>query len=1371
MRAMCGKVLLAGVFLVLLLWGASSSGAASDRGFQENSHRENDCGIHALSRLLIDAGRSNSVPRLAQLLQPSARGLNIEALRSAAAEVGYPLVAVRTSLSNLARIELPVIALLEDRRMAPHTGHFLLLVQIGENTVDLYDPQNRAGERLSHSELQPFWQGIALIPDMHGVVPGKILSAAEARQRFGGTDFRADVQRSEGSSGEPGGDQCLGPGCNDCGNGRPVWSVNMVNFNLYIKDIPLWYTPALGPSLAVRLSYNTAVPITGLEPFGNKWQFNYTSYLEINTSTGAVTAVMPDGRRDAYVPDGNGGYRNAYGTFNTLSKISDSHYELRTPLDRVFVYQKLADSGYNISKSLASPTIGSSKHCLTEVRDPHGHALLFDYDDRGEIAAITDALGRITRITYTAGRITRIEDPFGRVALFEYDDGGNLSQITDMGGYTTHLRYDENAYIEAIENERGATGFNFEYGGISNLDYPAPGEPMGASYRITVTDPLGHKSEFYYAGKLGRGFYVGPRSYTEYVDERRNNFVASVPKTNYYYEDTARGKRAEIKSIIYPEGTATHYSRDYNTGLITSVADADGNQTDFTYNDRGFVTSVQPPIGVKKSFEYDPENHVDLTRVVVPGLGSIEMLYNDKHQITFIDDLAGLQTEITYNAQGKPQALTQHLQDHDISTRYEYYNSGETGAHRVKKVRRAGQTVAQYTYDVLGRVQTESDAEGITRTFEYDDLNHITRILYPDGKDQRYTYSGCCPHRVDSVTDRSGNTVYYSYDPTERLQQVLDSSRGQMNFDYDPDGNLTLLVDYKQNETRFVYDLENRLLQKTYADGSFVEYDYNRLGLVRRRYDSRRVWTNYLYDANHNPVSIYYSDGTSKVSYGYDDYGRLISMTDGTGTTTYTYEADSKIKTVDGPWADDGVTFAYDLLRRTTGVTIQSGQTVSYGYDDLNRLQTVQNAAGAFDYDYLGAGGLVERLSRPDGSYTAYAYDDPLKRLTQAAHFDSAAEILQSYTYTYTDPDHPDLRSTETVENAAPIVFSQNEFVAYDHNAVNQLIRSTPPERLYQYDRAGNLIRGYTPGGETFTADYDAENRLQSLEYTDAESGVIHRREYVYRADHMLAEIKRFEDGSLVEHIRIVRAEFLALRVRKGGNHYSYLYDGKGNVAALLDDTQAVAAAYRYDAFGNLKAKSGTVDQPYLFSTKRYDIDTGLVYFGYRYYAPVIGKWITRDPIWEKGGINLYLFALNNSIMYYDDNGLEVISPEMIKEYLPDISWKYSECRVGGSIVFSDYSSVIHNSGDGLLNSNDPYTDLSVTFPTVVGGGVQFVFQSNEEVWEESWFGESTLNFGVGEYFGISYNPKKGKISGNIGLGWPPYPSISYPVGKASPVF
>ena len=117
------------------------------------------------------------------------------------------------------------------------------------------------------------------------------------------------------------------------------------------------------------------------------------------------------------------------------------------------------------------------------------------------------------------------------------------------------------------------------------------------------------------------------------------------------------------------------------------------------------------------------------------------------------------------------------------------------------------------------------------------------------------------------------------------------------------------------------------------------------------------------------------------------------------------------------------------------------------------------------------------------------------------------------------------------------------------------------------------------------------------------------------------------------------------LATEVNGLWYFPLYDNNGNVTDYVSETGDVVASYTYDAFGRTIAKSGTMADifPFRFSTKYYDAEIGLYYYGYRYYSPELGRWLTRDPIEEDGGDNLYAFCGNNGVARADSHGL---SPE-----------------------------------------------------------------------------------------------------------------------------
>ena len=85
---------------------------------------------------------------------------------------------------------------------------------------------------------------------------------------------------------------------------------------------------------------------------------------------------------------------------------------------------------------------------------------------------------------------------------------------------------------------------------------------------------------------------------------------------------------------------------------------------------------------------------------------------------------------------------------------------------------------------------------------------------------------------------------------------------------------------------------------------------------------------------------------------------------------------------------------------------------------------------------------------------------------------------------------------------------------------------------------------------------------------------------------------------------------------------------------------------YEYDPFGNIIRASNihAETNPFRFSTKFTDDETGLVYYGYRYYDPVRGRWLSRDPIEEEGGLNLYGFVGNDGVNGIDFLGLDFIA-------------------------------------------------------------------------------------------------------------------------------
>ena len=111
------------------------------------------------------------------------------------------------------------------------------------------------------------------------------------------------------------------------------------------------------------------------------------------------------------------------------------------------------------------------------------------------------------------------------------------------------------------------------------------------------------------------------------------------------------------------------------------------------------------------------------------------------------------------------------------------------------------------------------------------------------------------------------------------------------------------------------------------------------------------------------------------------------------------------------------------------------------------------------------------------------------------------------------------------------------------------------------------------------------------------------------------------------------------------GAFYFPCYDQNGNVTEYVDESGSIAAQFAYDAFGNLLTTENSQLATLLsfrFSTKYLDPETGFYYYGYRYYDPNLGRWLTRDPIEAQGGLNLYGFCGKDAVNRWDKLGLSV---------------------------------------------------------------------------------------------------------------------------------
>ena len=192
------------------------------------------------------------------------------------------------------------------------------------------------------------------------------------------------------------------------------------------------------------------------------------------------------------------------------------------------------------------------------------------------------------------------------------------------------------------------------------------------------------------------------------------------------------------------------------------------------------------------------------------------------------------------------------------------------------------------------------------------------------------------------------------------------------------------------------------------------------------------------------------------------------------------------------------------------------------------------------------------------------------------------------------------------------------------------------------YDHQGRRVRLVTQTAE-HTFFYDGWNVvLELVEHDD----VTDRIEYYWGKD---------ISGSLQGAGGVGGLLYL----KRNGAIYVPFYDAYGNVMEYHAADGSLAAAYVYDAFGRTISQSGEMADifRYRYSTKSFECETGLYYYGERFYLPCLCRWLNRDPIGENGGLNLYLYVLNNSVSYIDMLGARVYIVKHFSTIAPPMGW------------------------------------------------------------------------------------------------------------------
>lgn len=362
---------------------------------------------------------------------------------------------------------------------------------------------------------------------------------------------------------------------------------------------------------------------------------------------------------------------------------------------------------------------------------------------------------------------------------------------------------------------------------------------------------------------------------------------------------------------------------------------------------------------------------------------------------------------------------------------------------------------------------------------------------------------------------------------------------------------------------------------------------------------------------------------------------------------------------------------------------------MTYGYESgTGRFRSLDWSAGGQTgnavYGYLNNSDLIEQLTINNSLITTYSYE-PNRNLKTQVKNEFNTQLISQYDYNYNSLGLRDHMDTSGSAFTGTPIEPTPETSTYNTNSLNQYTQITKDNGQQNtdtltYDDDGNLA-SIASGSSTKSYKYNAENRLVSVEPAtpiDGDKKVefvydymgrrVQKKVYTYSTDSWLLTsdtLFLFDGWNMIQEIDgagVVENSYvwgLVLSVSTQGaggvggllssiqdqesSSQLFLYDANGNVSQLIKAADGtIAAHYEYDPFGVLLKSYGTMKDanPIRFSTKYYDIETDLYYYGYRFYSTSLGRWINRDPLEEEGGFNLYVFVGNNPLSNIDPYGL-----------------------------------------------------------------------------------------------------------------------------------
>ncbi len=930
-----------------------------------------------------------------------------------------------------------------------------------------------------------------------------------------------------------------------------------------------------------------------------------------------------------------------------------------------------------------------------ELMNQAGQTVCYDYryDDIGRLNYSKDPLGNSEELIYDTNTARLIEKKGARDDVrwqYHYDLCGRVIKQTEKHSsgleLTTEFTYDLLGRKTAVKDFQDNTTY-YEYDAlnrITKITYPELYDHQGNkiaptktySYRalgsqVTETDELGQATKTTYnaLGKVtDQEFADGTSCHYEY-DIKGNVIKELAPnKTeNHLFYDAF--DRLSLSKQLCDNELLEQQEIVYNTFHTLQELGPSHETVNYGYDEAGRQTSMEQE-GRKTLFFYDQNNRLGKTKSILEdGFIATRYSYDELDRLvheTLYDHTCSLRTYkiYGYDAEGNQSSLMQNIDGQNAISQAIYHPHGllqeSTDAEGNKTFHHYYHSHINEHGQTTLRKET-IDARGVTLEEIYDTRGNLAQILQYDPmhtliakKELFYDAANNCirtqeyatatktiittfeytNNHLTAITEAKETpeekTTRYLYNNYGQLETILHADGTILNHRYDKKGRLAHFYsnDYTTDYT-YNYDSSDRIVEAVNnATGNKTSRSYNSFGEMTSETLETGITLTYSYDMAGRVKELLLPD-QSKITYSQSAFLDSITRQSATGQTCYSHKTIDRdlsgfVKVTTLPAQAGTLTICRDKIGRTTTINHHQFTQNVQGFDAVGNLLTLETKdptglhTRSFSYDFLS------QLTEESGSAThSYSYDALYNRLTKN-------------------------NTSYTVNSLHSTLSDANRTFSYDKRGNRLRLTSDNDDVDYSYDALDRLIEVRT-NGECYTYSYDAFNRRLTRTTTQTTGAYWWKKEatskeyYIYALDN---EIGAMSEDMVITQLRILGeglgAEIgAAVALELDGTTYIPIHDRQGNVALILDSKGNTVEHYSFDAFGN-ETTSQTPINPWRFSSKRCDPETGLIYFGRRYYDPTLGKWLTQDPLGFKEGPNLYAYLQNGPMTRFDAYGLYV---------------------------------------------------------------------------------------------------------------------------------